>query len=1535
MLVTRIAYRACTVGASHIRSRVGRSLALALALAAASFPASAQEVDHRPVVLTGADVPALVGASVTSPVCYAFVEGAWAQCPLQIDERDMLDPASNYPSTVSDANELFGGAPQLLYTAPQDYPMAGFTPVVPVDSDPTFDTDDELVLMARFFGEVVSPQAPPFAPDEVVEVLFDGRAAYVFEPTQPLAQDAGYDFVSYTFDLLSGDFPGTYNFEGDTTLPDEWAEGDYLAANPEYSPVETAYYKTAFEDRWIQRTLSLTDDLGDYGPDILDRVKFGTRPNTMGNNNRCSRSIWTGSARRGTLGIQKDGPIRALRWAQGFNSGGLNYIFYTMYEQFIVYKMAHQMHRSPGASMWFDLAPETSGMLHRSNLFTGTVTVDGSTDRVSDGFVDAYLEWDHFAGSQGSFVSVWDASTNIPNAFPHSYYEDNLTPQVKQCTGDEVAYASSGNVYIFGNNVDDANVPWTDPSSNLSIDSDGNLRFLQLERRIVPDGPNMPDTRADSLVTVLQSPITFSAQNVMVIGEDTLAPTFTGSYDGLAYAGTAFDNQLGDTGLDSLVLGTTSTNLAFSADPFVPGDASVGFTVAPIDLYAPSSGYVVAADTVGNVDSLAVSFTALVPDDAAPVLAGSYSRSQFDGTATDDHIDAAGIASVALGDSPSNLALAVDPFAEGDSPVAFVATPIDALLVASGYIVATDTVGNADSLFVEITPPDPDTTPPVLTGSLNGFAFSGHATERSPDDTGLATVALSADAENVELVADMFTAGADSVGFVVTSLDADLAGTGWIVATDVEGNADSLAVSIAARPADTTAPVVSGMLDGQTYTGSASEQQTDDRGLASVVLSADAFNLSLSTDAFTSGDAVSTFTVAPVDVESNAAGWVVATDVVGNADSVFVEILPPPDTAAPVIAGTASDSSYDGTATDAVTYDSGIASVALSADAVNLSLAVDPFTAGDDVATFSAALVETTDTGTGYVIVSDVAGNADSVLVSLDGIPAFQYDIEATAVASFDTATSGTITVTVSNIGSDTMTDVRVVRQSATGATVDSSPITLGSIDPGLSKEAVYAFSNATAGASASFQAQDLVVRFNEGDTVNNDVTVSLEPLVDVALPVVSGTTNGTTFTGTATDEQADDTGIASITLGSNALNLNLMVDAFTSGDATVGFSATLADPLADASGYVVATDVAGNADSVFVSLVVPDTGQPILTGTYGRSRYDGTATDSQSGVESVTLGDSPTNLALAVDPFAEGDSPVAFVATPIDALLVASGYIVATDTVGNADSLFVEITPPDPDTTPPALAGSLNGFAFDGYATERSADDTGLASVTLSADAANLELVVDPFTAGADSVGFVASSLDIDLTGTGWVIATDVEGNVDSLAVSIAARPADTTAPVLSGTLDAQTYTGSVTERQADDRGLFTIALAADASNLSLSVDAFETGADSVGFVATAVDLDLAAMGYVIATDLMGNVDSLLVDIAARQPDATAPVVSGGLDAQTFAGSATERQADDRGLATVALSVDAVNLTLLVDAFEAGADSVGYSAMSVDPDLA
>ncbi|MEM9987574.1 MAG: VCBS repeat-containing protein, partial [Bacteroidota bacterium] len=66
---------------------------------------------------------------------------------------------------------------------------------------------------------------------------------------------------------------------------------------------QAAYNRNSNDYSNTIRTL-LSDGNGGYGPDLLDRVKYGTRPNTLGNNGVCGRTIWSGSAARGTLGIQ-------------------------------------------------------------------------------------------------------------------------------------------------------------------------------------------------------------------------------------------------------------------------------------------------------------------------------------------------------------------------------------------------------------------------------------------------------------------------------------------------------------------------------------------------------------------------------------------------------------------------------------------------------------------------------------------------------------------------------------------------------------------------------------------------------------------------------------------------------------------------------------------------------------------------------------------------------------------------------------------------------------------------------------------------------------------------------------------------------------------------------------------------------------------------------------------------------------------------------------------------------------------------------
>ncbi|MEM8559327.1 MAG: T9SS type A sorting domain-containing protein, partial [Bacteroidota bacterium] len=759
--------------------------------------------------------------------------------------------------------------------------------------------------------------------------------------------------------------------------------------------------------------------------------------------------------------------------------------------------------------------------------------------------------------------------------------------------------------------------------------------------------------------------------------------------------------------------------------------------------------------------------------------------------------------------------------------------------------------------------------------------------------------------------------------------DSGLDGSGYVVATDVAGNSDSLLVELDAPAVpDTALPVLAGTLTDQTFSGTATDSTAIDTGLATVALDAASTNLSLAVDPFTAGDPLAAFTATPIDGALAASGYVIATDVAGNADSLLVEIEAAvvPDTSAPVLAGMLTDQTFSGTTTDDTATDTGIATVALGTSTTNLALAVDPFTPGDATVSFTATPIDAAVSASGYVVATDVAGNADSLFVEIEllssGMP---FDLTYAIAYAFDTETSGTITVSAVNIGTEDMNRVRVKLTATQDVSVSPGRINLGAVPAGSSKDAVFTFSDAGPDASARFRVQDLDVRIADEDNPDNNIgEVVLVPIADQAPPVLSGGYAAESFDGSASDSATDDTGIATIALDGAATNLTLVVDPFTAGASSVGFMAMPTDPTLDASGYIVATDVQGNADSLFVEFDAPDTLAPALTGAYSRSRFDGTATDDDTGVATVTLRSDATNLALAVDPFTAGDATVSFAATPIDAAAGASGYVIATDVAGNADSLFVDIAPPPPDETRPVLTGTLADQAFSGVATDSTTIDTGLASVALSAGATNLDLAVDPFTEGDATVAFTATPTDGALAASGYVVATDVAGNTDSLFVDIAPPPPDENAPVLSGTADGSVFTGTATDQAPTDEGLASVVLDAAASNLTLVVDAFGPGAATVSFTVTLTDTGLSGSGYVVATDVAGNADSLLVQIDPVV-DEDAPVLTGSYGRRDFSGTASDDRSGDTGLASVTLR-DAVNMSISVASFTAGASSTTYT---------
>ncbi|MEM8558505.1 MAG: M36 family metallopeptidase, partial [Bacteroidota bacterium] len=216
--------------------------------------------------------------------------------------------------------------------------------------------------------------------------------------------------------------------------------------------------------------------------------------------------------------------------------------------------------------------------------------------------------------------------------------------------------------------------------------------------------------------------------------------------------------------------------------------------------------------------------------------------------------------------------------------------------------------------------------------------------------------------------------------------------------------------------------------------------------------------------------------------------------------------------------------------------------------------------------------------------------------------------------------------------------------------------------------------------ASAGTYTVSLTVTDNAGatDDASDAVTVSGGGGgEDTTAPSLSGAIQGGQYNGTATDSGS---GITTVALR-DATNLDLDVDAFGAGAGSVDFTITLQNRRNQGKGYVVATDVAGNESELWIcsdGCDEPggggdDTAAPSVTGSIKGAKFDGTASDSGSGIATVALSSDAVNLALDVDGFSAGASSVGFEVTLIDKTQPGSGTIVATDVEGNEGTLFVD----------------------------------------------------------------------------------------------------------------------------------------------------------------------------------------------------------------------------------------------------------------------
>ena len=499
-----------------------------------------------PVVLTGQDLPTLLSAPPTNIVAFRY-QGSWEQVPVQVDERRMIDFGRIYNSTPK-------GVATLVYADSGTY--------VGADTNALFDADDELVFMAQDAGD----RAPANAcfpagtltnsPVELTltDPLNSGTGyVYLFRGDGSLNPGASRAYVTYQFTLLAGTYPTNYNL--------------VKGPNPENSIFSNAWYRTHFSDRWIRDELNIYAG-GSGGLDILDRHKDLFVPGI------CNRTEDTFSAAEGAFIINKNGPVRAIRSYLGANSGPYtqrDHLFYERRQDIITFLRVHEI---PAIADLYDYSTNATGMLYYNSLNTSGVTIDGAPDTVTSG----PITWEMATGAQGTLITVGSVLTDITPFAYTSYYSDDSTPSVTQCTGDPYEYGTSGMFII-------QTIPSTDPVA-------GGTNHLRVVRVDYYDAPSQ--TVATAALRQLQATTPLQVSVATYQGDadcDGMADAWELACVGnLSSDGTTDMDLDGVTDRSEYIAGTNPTNSASAPTLSIAlsgGQPAISFTA----LAAEGPGY--------------------------------------------------------------------------------------------------------------------------------------------------------------------------------------------------------------------------------------------------------------------------------------------------------------------------------------------------------------------------------------------------------------------------------------------------------------------------------------------------------------------------------------------------------------------------------------------------------------------------------------------------------------------------------------------------------------------------------------------------------------------------------------------------------------------------------------------------------------------------------------------------------------------------------------------------------------------------------
>jgi hypothetical protein len=205
-------------------------------------------------------------------------------------------------------------------------------------------------------------------------------------------------------------------------------------------------------------------------------------------------------------------------------------------------------------------------MVYYNSLNTNGVTIDGMPDTNTPGAIT----WEMVTGQQGTLITIGSVLTDITPFAYASYYSDDSTPAVTQCTGDPYEYGTSGMFIV-------QTIPSTDAVA-------GGTNHLRVARVDYYDAPGQTVAAAALRQSQATTPLQVSAATFQGDSDcDGMADAWE-----LAYLGNLNSDGTADTDGDSVcdraeyIAGTNPMNSASAPTLSIAlsgGQSAISFTV--------------------------------------------------------------------------------------------------------------------------------------------------------------------------------------------------------------------------------------------------------------------------------------------------------------------------------------------------------------------------------------------------------------------------------------------------------------------------------------------------------------------------------------------------------------------------------------------------------------------------------------------------------------------------------------------------------------------------------------------------------------------------------------------------------------------------------------------------------------------------------------------------------------------------------------------------------------------------------------------